>query len=208
MPSKFWCPCPAQKLRCYLPQVVGQTHILREAFAPTTNVSRLPMGATPHQLTTSDVAEKPRHTISVLIICMDGGDVSREDRVRVRVSLAGDSDDWRESERFGGAINPSAVSGVGVVDEETAVCRWDRPRVSKREVRAQDNVSHIFYFSDPPACRQNLSLPFPLPLPPDSTRLSFTTLHSSDSPKQRILLFRTRSSAARKPHLQQPLENC
>lgn len=126
------------------PQVVGQARILREAFAPATSFSRLPMEATPQQLlTTCDVTENPEHTISVLIICMDGGDVSREDRVRVRVSLAGDSDDWRESERFGGATNPSSsvVSGVGMVDEEAAVCRWGRSGGSTREVGAQDNVS-------------------------------------------------------------------
>ena len=67
---------------------------------------------------------------------MDGGDVSRGDRVRVRVSLAGDSDDWKESERFGEAAYSSAVSAVGVVDEEAAVCRWDRRGDSTREVRA------------------------------------------------------------------------
>lgn len=87
------------------------------------------MGTGRHHLTTRDAAAKAKHTISILVVCMDGGDVSREDRVRVRVSLAGDSDDWKESERFGGATNSSAVSSVGVVDEEAAVCRWDRPQV-------------------------------------------------------------------------------
>lgn len=71
--------------------------------------------------------------------------MTREDRVRVRVSLADDSDDWKDSERFGGIAKPAAVSRVGVVDEEAAVCRWDRPGDAKREVCAQINVSHIIY---------------------------------------------------------------
>lgn len=124
-------------------QVVGQAHILQEAFAPTTNRFPLQMETNLRQLAAADA---PTYTLSVLIICMDGGNVSREDRVRVRVSLSGDSDDWKESERFGGVPNPAAVSGVGVVDEEAAVCRWDRPGGSTREVRAQDNfVSYDTY---------------------------------------------------------------
>lgn len=59
---------------------------------------------------------------------MDGGNVSREDRVRVRVSLAMDSDDWGDHDRFDGSGNygeiNAVISGVGVVDEEAAVCRW------------------------------------------------------------------------------------
>lgn len=60
---------------------------------------------------------------------MDGGDVSREDRVRVRVSLAEDADDWGSSGQPKDATS-TAISGVGVVDEEAATCRWDSPRSS------------------------------------------------------------------------------
>lgn len=134
-------PSPRKTCRCSLPlaQVVDQAHILREAFAPTTNLSPLhiPMKTTPRQVATAtyDAVARAMHTICVLVVCMDGGDVSREDRVRVRVSLAGDPDDWRENEQFSRATNPSAVSGVGVVDEEAAVCRWHVPGGSTREVR-------------------------------------------------------------------------
>lgn len=55
---------------------------------------------------------------------MDGGDVSREDRLRVRVSLAEDSDEWGAGEPLG-EVASAATSRVGVVDEEAAVCSWD-----------------------------------------------------------------------------------
>lgn len=120
---------------------------------------------------------------------MDGGDVSREDRVRVRVSLAGDSDDWQESERFGGSRNPSAFSGVGVVDEEAAVCRWNRQGDSTLEVRGQRTVSQAMR-------RYNLTLtcvskehPSLLPLPTNiSTRLSLGNFNFSHAPILRISL--------------------
>ncbi len=69
-----------------------------------------------------------------MVICMDGGDISREDRVRVRVSLAADSDDWEGSAQFSGATSAAAISGVGVVDEEAAMCRWDSRGSATREV--------------------------------------------------------------------------
>ena len=65
---------------------------------------------------------------------MDGGDISREDRVRVRISLAADSDDWEGTAPFSGAKSAAAISGFGVVDEEAAVCRWDSRGGSTREV--------------------------------------------------------------------------
>lgn len=52
--------------------------------------------------------------------------MSREDRLRVRVSLAEDSDEWGASLRLGG-VTSAATSRVGVVDEEAAVCSWNGP---------------------------------------------------------------------------------
>ncbi|CAN0202108.1 unnamed protein product, partial [Ectocarpus sp. 8 AP-2014] len=111
--------------------VVGQAHILREAFAPTNNLlPSLPanVAAPPHRPPTSGATASPATTaaIHVLVISMDGGDVSREDRLRVRVSLAEDSDEWGASERLGG-VTSAATSRVGVVDEEAAVCSWNGP---------------------------------------------------------------------------------
>ncbi|CAN0312812.1 unnamed protein product, partial [Ectocarpus sp. 6 AP-2014] len=111
--------------------VVGQAHILREAFAPTNNLlPSLPasVAAPPHRPPTSGATASPATTaaIHVLVISMDGGDVSREDRLRVRVSLADDSDEWGASERLGG-VTSAATSRVGVVDEEAAVCSWNGP---------------------------------------------------------------------------------
>lgn len=67
-------------------------------------------------------------TIDILILGMDGGDLSVEDCVRVRVSLAVDSDDWDDEwghvDEGGRGAGIVAVSGVGVVDELTATCRW------------------------------------------------------------------------------------
>lgn len=104
---------------------MGQTHILQEAFAPTTNFLPNPSKPTPYQPSTTDVGKKLDSKICVMVICMDGGDISREDRVRVRVSLAADSDDWEASAQFSRTTSSAAISGVGVVDEEAATCRWD-----------------------------------------------------------------------------------
>lgn len=79
---------------------------------------------------------------------MDGGNVSREDRVRVRVSFAEDSDDWAGRERINGASSAGAISGDGVVDEETAVCRWRTPGHATPEVCVQDNKNLTAYLRD------------------------------------------------------------
>lgn len=109
-------------------QVTGQSHILREAFAPTGSLALSPPSAPPAAVAGSGTLL--RFAIHVLLVSMDGGDVSRDDRPRVRVSLAADSDDWGGDERFGGAVGPgstrAAVSEVGVVDEECSICRWGR----------------------------------------------------------------------------------
>lgn len=106
--------------------MTGQAHILREAFAPTDGVAVQATNAL-HQ-TPANTAPETMSAIHVLLVGMDGGAVSREDRVRVRVFLAADSDDWEGDERFGSGSSLEttgvAVSGVGVVDEEAAICRW------------------------------------------------------------------------------------
>lgn len=109
-------------------QVTGQSHILREAFAPTGGHALPPPTAPPAAVAGSETL--PTFAIHVLLVSMDGGDVSKDDRPRVRVSLAADSDDWGGDERFGGAVGPGStrgvVSGVGEVDEECSICRWGR----------------------------------------------------------------------------------
>lgn len=105
-------------------QVVGQTHILREAFAPTNNILPGPVETVLDRPTATDSVATGKSAIYILIVCMDGANVSREDRVKVRVSLAEDSDDWTGKERLVGATSAGAISGVGVVDEEAAMCRW------------------------------------------------------------------------------------
>lgn len=163
------------------------------------------METTQHQLATGHADAKAKHTISVQIICMDGGDVSREDRVRVRVSLAGDSDDWKECERLGGVANPAAVSRVGVVDEAAAVCRWDRPGDSARRVRARDNVFHAtltcYIFSRCFKCMRNLQVSRPATVTAEQcTPLSFVNTNPATR-RYHEHSAGTRSSAARKSHL-------
>ncbi|CAM9397599.1 unnamed protein product, partial [Ectocarpus fasciculatus] len=131
----------------FLPEVVGQAHILREAFAPTNNLlPSLPanVAAPSHQPPTSVAAANPATTsaIHVLVISMDGGDVSREDRPRVRVSLAEDSDEWGASERRGG-VTSAATSRVGVVDEEAAVCSWDGPGQAFRAIDGDERSNTV-----------------------------------------------------------------
>lgn len=105
-------------------QVIGQSHILREAFAPTGDLAVRPPSAPP------PTGALPTFEIHILLVSMDGGDVTSDDRPRVRVSLVADSDDWGGDERSGGGVNLGsarvAVSGVGVVEEDCAICRWGR----------------------------------------------------------------------------------
>lgn len=122
---------------------MGQTRILQEAFAPTNNFLDLlpvPVKTAPRRPTATESAANKKSAINILIVCMDGGDVSREDRVRVRVSLVEDSDDWAGRERFVGATSAGAISGDGVVDEEAAVCRWHTAGNATQEVCAEDNT--------------------------------------------------------------------
>lgn len=111
-------------------QVIGQSHILREAFAPCGGLA-LPSTSAPPPIVASS-GKLPRFAIHVLLVSMDGGDVSSDDRPRVRISLAADSDDWGGDDSFGGATSlgstKAAISRVGVVDEECSVCRWGRQR--------------------------------------------------------------------------------
>ncbi|CAM9425194.1 unnamed protein product [Scytosiphon promiscuus] len=120
--------------------VVGQTHILREAFAPTNSPLFSPASTSSSQRLSSHEKEKANTSaIHILIVCMDGGDVSREDRVRVRASLAEDSDDWGCMGQPNDTTS-TATSGVGEVDEEAATCRWDSPRSASSASAHQINT--------------------------------------------------------------------
>lgn len=119
---------------------MGQARILREAFAPTNNLLPAPVKSATRRATAAGSAATEKSVINILIVCMDGGNVSREDRVRVRVSLAEDSDDWGGRERINSTTSNGAISGVGVVDEEAAVCRWHTPGHATPEVCALDNT--------------------------------------------------------------------
>ncbi|CAM9397033.1 unnamed protein product, partial [Sphacelaria rigidula] len=97
---------------------------------------------------------------------MDGGDFSARDCVRVRISLAADSDYW--DDHWGGVRrdgktglgSAAAVSGPGTVNEATAVCTWGR----HGEVNLVDDGNHDGT-SAAVVCGDLLSLPWNPNLP-------------------------------------------